>query len=268
MQSPTDEQRCSVRKRPNGSALMYQSWTDLLFLHWRIDPAIIQNLLPAGLFVDCFQRDAYIGVVPFFMKNIRFRGTPSVPWISNFLELNLRTYVHGESGRPGVWFLSLDCNQPLAVWVARTLFHLPYQHASMQATFQNGSLIDYRSKRLSKGKVHEESRFAYAYKSDVYYAQPGTLEFFLAERYLLFSVNRRQQISSGQVHHSPYPLREVDEPCFQTDLFELNGLPKMHPPFDHAMGSRGVDVEVFSLVKTRIGPQNSKVQRPNSSTTQ
>ena len=60
MQSPTDEQRCSVRKRPNGSALMYQSWTDLLFLHWRIDPAIIQNLLPAGLFVDCFQQDAFI----------------------------------------------------------------------------------------------------------------------------------------------------------------------------------------------------------------
>lgn len=257
MQSPSDEQRCAVRNRPSGSALMYQSWTDLLFLHWRIEPASIQKLLPAGLFVDCFHREAYIGIVPFFMKNIRFRGTPAVPWISNFLELNVRTYVHDESGKPGVWFLSLDCNQPLAVWLARTLFHLPYHRATMRATIQNGSSIDYRSQRLSLGKVNEDSRFNYAFKNDVSYAQPGTLEFFLAERYVLFSVNGRQQVSSGQVHHTPYPLCEVDVPFFRTDLFEPNGLPKMHRPFDHAMGSRGVDVEVFPLVKTRIGPQNS-----------
>ena len=256
MQTPTEVQRLAVRQRPIGSALMYQSWTDLLFLHWRMDSESIQNLLPTGLFVDCFQGEAYVGVVPFFMKNIRFRGTPAVPWISNFMELNLRTYVHDDTGRPGVWFLSLDCDQPLAVWAARTLFHLPYQHASMRSTIQNGTWIDYRSQRLSQGKSNEESRFNYSYASEVSYAQPGTLDFFLAERYLLFSVNRRQQISSGQVHHTPYPLCKVEVQIAETDLFELNGLPKIQRPFDHAVGSRGVDVEVFSLVKMQNGPQN------------
>ena len=150
MPSPTDEQRLALRNRPARSALMYQSWNDLLFLHWCIEPAVIQKLLPAGLFVDCFDGSAFLGVVPFFMQKIRFRGTPALPWISNFLELNLRTYVFDETGRPGVWFLSLDCNQPFAVWAARTLFHLPYQHASMQASIKNGQMIDYHSKRSTQ----------------------------------------------------------------------------------------------------------------------
>ena len=248
MQYPTEEQRLAVRQRPVGHALMYQTWTDLLFLHWRIEPELIQSLLPAGLFVDCFQGDAFVGVVPFFMRNIRFRGTPCLPWISNFLELNLRTYVFNESGLPGVWFMSLDCNQPIAVWAARTLFHLPYQHASMRATYEDSRTIDYLSRRVSPRRVLTESRFKYAYKEGQSYAQPGTLEFFLAERYLLFSVNSKGRVLKGQVYHTPYPLSEVDVASDDTDLFELNGLPAMRRPFDHAIGSHGVDVEVFGLV--------------------
>ncbi len=248
MQYPTEEQRLAVRQRPTGSAVMYQSWNDLLFLHWRIEPDLIQRTLPEGLFVDCYQGNAFIGVVPFFMRNIRFRGTPSLPWISHFLELNLRTYLFDEAGRPGVWFMSLDCNQPLAVWAARTLFHLPYQHASMRATYEDNRTIDYRSRRSLPRKVQNESRFQYSYKTDILYAQPGTLDFFLAERYLLFSVNSKGQVFKGQVHHTPYPLCEVDVACHETDLFELNGLPAVHRPFDHAIGSRGVNVEVFGLV--------------------
>ena len=247
LQFPTEEQRLAVRQRPAGSALMYQTWTDLLFLHWRMEPELIQSLLPVGLFVDCFQGDAFIGVVPFFMRNIRFRRTPSLPWISHFLELNLRTYVFDEAGRPGVWFMSLDCNQPIAVWAARTLFYLPYEHASMRAKYKDSQTIDYRSRRALPGKVRTESRFTYAFKTDISYALPGTLEFFLAERYLLFSANSKGQILKGQVHHTPYPLCEVDVAGNETDLFELNGLPAMGRPYDHAIGSRGVNVEVFGL---------------------
>ena len=228
---------------------MYQSWNDLLFLHWRVEPQEIQRLLPDGLYVDCFDSCAFLGIVPFFMRNIRFRGTPSTPWLSNFLELNVRTYVFDEKGRPGVWFLSLDCNQPFAVWAARTLFHLPYQHASMRANLEDGRTIDYDSQRSKKKGTDAGSHFTYSFRSEVRYAQPDTLEFFLAERYLLFAVNRRKQILVGQVHHTPYPLCDVEVPQFKTDLFELNGLPSNQRPFDHAIGSMGVNVEVFSLAK-------------------
>jgi uncharacterized protein len=110
---------------------MYQQWRDLLFLHWEYSTATIQATLPDGLYVDTFDGKAYLGVVPFFMRNIRPRYLPTVPGISNFMELNLRTYVHDREGVPGVWFYSLDANQHLAVKIARRFFHLPYVFAHM-----------------------------------------------------------------------------------------------------------------------------------------
>lgn len=243
----TTDQRLALRNRPTRTPIMYQSWIDLLFLHWRIPAEIIVPHIPDGLFVDTFDGDAFIGVVPFFMKNIRFRGTPSVPWVSNFLELNVRTYVHDGNGTAGVWFLSLDCNQPIAVWTARTVFHLPYEHARMSATKPNKSTIDYHSVRNNQRDRNRKSSFNYTYRGEPRFAEPGTLEFFLAERYVLFSQNRNGTLSSGRVYHTPYPLCDVEVTTAETDLMELNSLPVPTRPFDHAIGSRGVHVDVFPL---------------------
>ncbi|MFZ4599930.1 MAG: YqjF family protein, partial [Terrimicrobiaceae bacterium] len=134
--------------RPSpGPVVMRQRWEDLLFLHWDWDPVTVQNTLPPGLEVDAWNGRAYIGLVPFFMRGVRPAGLPALPWISNFLELNIRTYVRDRHGRAGVWFYSLDCNQPLAVWVARTLFHLPYFDARMRARRGGGS-VDYECQRV------------------------------------------------------------------------------------------------------------------------
>jgi hypothetical protein len=75
-----------------------QRWSELLFAHWKIDAPTVQATLPRGLFVDTFAGDAYIGVVPFFMQRVRPAWLPPLPWISWFLELNVRTYVHDENG--------------------------------------------------------------------------------------------------------------------------------------------------------------------------
>jgi uncharacterized protein YqjF (DUF2071 family) len=121
MNRPTPEQREAARHPdPKQGTVMRQRWENLLFLHWRVDPAVIQRSLPAGLHVDTFEESAWIGIVPFAMRDVRPAGLPAIGPISNFLELNVRTYVHDERGVPGVWFYSLDCNQPLAVIIART----------------------------------------------------------------------------------------------------------------------------------------------------
>jgi hypothetical protein len=130
---PTLNQRLAHRDKPSAFPVMRQRWSRLLFLHWPMEPDVIQATLPPGLTVDTFDGRAWIGVVPFFMERIRPVFCPPVPGISWFLELNVRTYVHNEQGNSGVWFYSLDCNQPLAVEIARRLFHLPYQHAEMKA---------------------------------------------------------------------------------------------------------------------------------------
>ncbi len=128
---PTAADRLLLRERPAAPVVMHQRWRALLFAHWRIDPDAIQKTLPVGLHVDTCDGSAWLGVVPFFMDAVRPAFLPALPWLSWFQELNVRTYVHDEKGVPGVWFYSLDCNQPLAVAIARTLFHLNYRHAAM-----------------------------------------------------------------------------------------------------------------------------------------
>jgi uncharacterized protein YqjF (DUF2071 family) len=222
--------------------VLLQRWEKLAFLHWRWDAADIQRTLPPGLFVDTFQGDAWLAIVPFYMRGIRPRFCPPVPGISDFLELNVRTYVHDEQGRPGVWFYSLDCDQPLAVWTARRLFHLPYQHARMQAPMTDG-WIDYTCQRRGEPA---QSRLRYQLSAETRTAAPGTLEFFLAERYLLFSPSPRG-IRCGQVHHVPYPLAEAKLDAWDVKPLLQAGFSDPQRPPDHVIGSPGVAVRVYPL---------------------
>ena len=118
--------------RPTGLPSMAQHWADLLFLHWRADPAEIRRRIPAGLTLDTFGGEAHVGLVAFAMRGVRPWLLPPLPWLSNFLELNVRVYVRGPDGTPGVHFLSLDCERDLAVRIAQAAFHLPYCHATMR----------------------------------------------------------------------------------------------------------------------------------------
>lgn len=220
---------------------MAQTWTDLLFAHWEVPPEAVQRTLPAGLTVDTWEGRAYLGVVPFWMRRIRPIGLPPMPWLSNFLELNVRTYVHDRHGRPGVWFYSLDCTQPVAVWVARAQFGLPYFHARMKARGTADRTVQYESRRWQSDAA---GKFAYRFGASRDVAAPGTLEFFLIERYLLFA-QHRGRLLCGQVHHAPYPLCEIESPQIACAELAPAGLHCGGPPV-HLLGSPGVDVEVFS----------------------
>ena len=240
---PSESQREAPRQRPHRAPVMTQRWSQLLFLHWEVAAAQLQKALPPTLHLDTFQDKAYLGIVPFFMEKVRPRFAPAVPGLSWFLELNLRTYVYDEKGCPGVWFFSLDANQPLAVELARTLFHLPYQHAEMSAETDEG-LIDFRSRRK---KTHQTARYHYQGNGKPETAKPGTLEFFLLERYLLFSTNKSGQLKVGQVHHRPYPFQQAS--CKAPSLlpFTWNGFPEPTSPPASALYSQGVDVTIFPL---------------------
>lgn len=229
---------------------MYQSWRQLLFLHWEFDPRVIQRTLPPGLTVDTYEGRAYLGVVPFLMRNIRPRFLPALPGVSNFLETNVRTYVHDENGTPGVWFYSLDANQWLAVRTARRFFHLPYFDAQMQAESTpatTGTELDYATTRRDD-PAQTASRFIYRGSGAARVATPGTLEFFLAERYYLFAYDaRRKRLFSGQVHHAPYPLQDASVTQWSDRLLELAGFESPAREPDNALYSEGVDVDIFSI---------------------
>jgi uncharacterized protein len=125
---------------PASPWMMTQTWHDLLFAHWPIDRAALAAKIPAGLELDLFEGQGWLGVVPFHMSNVAPRGVPALPWISAFPELNVRTYVRA-GGKAGVYFFSLDAANPVAVGVARTLLNLPYYSAAMQVETRTGGFI-------------------------------------------------------------------------------------------------------------------------------
>lgn len=243
---PTLQQRLSERTRPQGPVVMHQRWEQLLFLHWSWNPAEIQATLPPGLFVDTHAEKAWVGLVPFFMRDVRPRFVPALPWVSDFLELNLRTYVHDAAGRPGLYFYSLDCDQPLAVETARRLFLLRYEHAAMRAEIDSEGWLDFEVRRAGASKG---SRFRYHPTSGGVAAEaaPGSMEFFLIERYRLFATDARgEQLTSMRVSHPPYRFRPAPVLAWSTVPLRQAGLHPSEGAPEHICAVESQQVEIFA----------------------
>jgi uncharacterized protein len=241
---PDAERRLAAQRPPPGFPVMHQRWAGLLFLHWPIDPEIIQQRLPTGLFVDTYEGKAWLGVVPFFMQRVRPSGLIPLPWLSWFHELNVRTYVHDAEGNPGVWFFSLDCNQAVAVEIARRGFHLPYVHASMSSQ-KTGQTIHYQSRRKSPDSI--TAKFTYDVAQNTQPAVFGSLEWFLVERYLLFSSNPSGQLFCGRVQHSPYQISATTCTQWSTEPLLFNHFDDPGTPPPSILSAAPVDVKIFPL---------------------
>lgn len=182
---------------------MMQTWHDLLFAHWPIAADRMRAVVPPQLSLDTFDGQCWVGVVPFWMSGVRVRGTPALPGLSQFPELNVRTYVTVD-GKPGVYFFSLDAGSRLAVLGARALYHLPYFWADMEArAFGDG--IAYRCTRRGSAA---EFRGQYAPATPAELRAPGMIEHFLTERYCLYTVHE-SRVYRGEVHHLPWPLQDA-----------------------------------------------------------
>jgi uncharacterized protein len=191
--------------------VMHQRWTSLLFAHWPVRPEALRPLIPSSLEIDTYDGDAWVGVIPFRMSNVRPRWVPPLPWVSEFLELNVRTYVRYH-GRLGVWFFSLDASNPLAVRAARTAVHLNYYDAQMAMHTAADGSIHYRSDRtMPRGRPGTPSAsFEGTYRPEghVKTAEPGSLDYFLVERYELFSSGTRG-LWSVKIAHPAWPLQRA-----------------------------------------------------------
>ncbi|HEX2445190.1 MAG TPA: DUF2071 domain-containing protein [Vicinamibacterales bacterium] len=188
-------------KMPQRPWVMTQTWHDLLFAHWPVRPESVESGLPAGVELDLFDGAAWIGIVPFRMTNVAPRGVPSLPGISEFPEINVRTYVTA-GGRPGVYFFSLDAGNALAVRAARLLLNLPYFRASIAVT-RRADAIEFESRR-----DNEPASFRATYEPDgaPFVPVTGSLEYFLTERYCLYHFNRRRVPYRLDIHHPPWKL--------------------------------------------------------------
>jgi uncharacterized protein len=215
---------------PHSPWAMTQTWNDLLFAHWPVEVSALQALVPAAFSIDTFQSQAWLGVVPFHMTNVAPRFVPALPGISAFAELNVRTYVR-VGDKPGVYFFSLDAANPLAVQTARTLLNLPYYTAAMRVDVKDRD-VRYASRRSSEPAAQFQG--AYRGLGDVRAPLPGTLEYFLTERYCLYAVEHGGSPYRLEIHHPPWPLESAQAEIAVNTMAAAAGitLPQM-PPLLH-----------------------------------
>ena len=207
---------------PCGLWVMAQTWHDLLFAHWPVPIAALRSQIPASLEIDTFDGAAWLAVVPFRMSGVRLRGTPAIPWLSSFPELNVRTYVK-RNGKPGVWFFSLDAANAIAVEIARRWFHLPYFRAAMHIQ-KRGDWFEYSSVRNHPGAPPAELSVKYRPIAPPQPPSPGTLEHFLTERYCLYTTNAAGRLIRGEIHHAPWPLQLADAQFSQNTMTIASGI--------------------------------------------
>ena len=238
--------RLAVRTRPRGWPIMYQSWGKLLFMHWRIPAESLRPLIPNRLAIDTFDGSAWIGITPFTMWGIRPVFTPPLSALSRSHELNVRTYVHLD-GVPGVWFFSLDANNAIAALGARLAFHLPYFHARMGLVRQ-GRTIHFTSSRTGRLTSPTEFEATLTVGDRLPQSRPGSLEFFLTERYCLYAA-RGEYLYRARIFHRPWPLHGARLLSCSSTMIESQGLPSPRgAPLLHQQGEP-LRVEIWPRVR-------------------
>jgi len=235
-------------------AVLRQRWSELAYFHWRYEPDVVQRLLPEGVWVDTYDGSAWVGLIPFEMRDVQVGPTPSVPWLGSFIEINVRTYVVDALGRRAVWFFSLDVPRVAIVGVARTAFSLPYCWARAEHVV-DGSAHRYRmARRWPQGSSpHADMSFRVADRlAD---DEADDLDHFLSARWGLVTT-RRSRLLYGRVHHARWPLHAVDGVSIDQNVIQEAGLPAPTGQ-PHARYSPGVDVEVawFEKIPARDRPE-------------
>lgn len=244
MRSETAEQRVT-HELPPGPPSIRMNWANLLFLHWRVDPAVMRKIVPEPLELDLFDGSAWVGLVPFRMEACAFRGfgwAPGSAGLRDFYECNVRTYATYRGVR-GVWFLSLDAETMLPVIGGRWFWNLNYVRSRFDVKRQ-GSVTDYKLARVKGPWPEGATQVSWRTGRHIGPAAPGTLEHFLVERYWLFAM-RGKRVQAGRVHHAPWQLHEADVFRVDDSLVSAGGVQISGTP--HVLASPMIEVKGWSL---------------------
>ena len=225
---------------------LIQEWRDLTFLHWEVDPNQLAAYIPDGLEIDLFEGKAYVGTIPFMMKNIRPRLTIPLPGISNFPEFNVRTYVK-RNGKSGILFLTLDAKSRITCFYAPRAYGLPYNYSKGKVIVQGES---HRWNTIRPDGTHSFSGFCSPIGPENT-PQPNSIEEFLFEKYCLYVTNNNH-LFIAHVQHEPWVYRGGEVTILENDLtdsFDLGITDSLKPDLVHM--SKGV--KVFTWSNERVG---------------
>jgi uncharacterized protein len=242
--SPTTEEILQMQshrpwKTPDTSWLFYQEWHDAVFLHWKVDMAELRKFVPMELPLDLLDGEAWVTAISFKIKNIRPRYLPSFPPVSDFDEVNIRTYVK-YNNKPGIYFLQLDASKWLSEFFAKAFSGLPYRYASINSCNNSYKLVHEKT-----GDMLDIHFTVVGHKRDI-----TKIDRWLTERYVFFQ-NSNDYINELEIHHLQWPLGEI----------RLNECVVKYSRFENLFGDRQPDkvhfspgVQVLTWGKNRLTP--------------
>ncbi len=192
---------------PANSWFIHQKWKNVLFLHWQLDAELIERYLPAHLKLDTFKGKGWITITCLEMDDVKLKNFPSIPSISSFYEVNVRTYVTYRN-IPGLFYFSLDASSWLSVLGARWTSPLPYFNADI-VSHKNPTGDTYiQSKRKSQPPA--ELILNYASTGNEIPVEKKSIDYWLLERYGIFIQVAGNAIHQIAMHHLPWKIREVN----------------------------------------------------------
>lgn len=218
----------------------YQEWNNAIFLHWQVELSELEKLVPKELEIDLFDGNPWVSVVAFTMQKIRPRNLPSFPPISDFDEINIRTYVKSNN-KTGVYFLSIEGGTKLSCKVAKSLSELPYRFSKIERTKNN--YVAYNS------EFNDKLNIEFSIGKEI--KEKTKLDKWLTERYALFQ-DTEKSINEFEIHHLEWPINEIDLKRVALNYQRLDKLLNNEP--HKSQYSKGVKVIAWGKnKKERIG---------------
>src|SRR5689334_7005412 len=232
--------------------MMNQSWRDLTFLHWAVDPGEVARRMPPGVRPDTLDGVTYVGLIPFRMIGAGIARGPGVPWLGSFLETNVGLYSVDDTGRRGIVFLTLDANRAAVVVGARAAFGLPYRWARMRYRACGDDVHSYGARVVRPGRRVESHVVVRAGAR----RQSTRLDDFVSARWGLH-VRRWGRTLYIPNRHEAWPVHAAEVLTLDDGLMASVGLPDLaaRPP-DHVAFSPGVHTE-FGFPGDATRPRSS-----------
>jgi len=221
---------------PSTAWKFYQEWNNAIFLHWQVDLTELKKFVPKELEIDLFEGKPWVSMVAFTMEKMRPKNMISFPPISNFDEINIRTYVKYK-GKTGVYFLSIEGGSIVSCKLAKGISELPYRYSKIKR--------EENSFNSSNTDFNDELKIEYIIGEKV--SKKDKIDKWLTERYALFQ-DTESSINAFEIHHVEWPINNINIEKINLNYSKFEKLINNNP--DKAQYSKGVDVIAWNKIKT------------------
>ena len=214
----------------------YQEWNDSVFLHFEVPFNLLKDMIPSALELDSFNNKYYVSLVAFTMNKLHPKNLFSLSYISNFHEINVRTYVK-KNNKYGVYFINIEAEKILSAFIAKILSKLPYETSEIKRKSNN-----YKS---SNYKKNLELDIDYNIEGEE--IMKSAFDVWLLERYCLFYKDN-SKIYRYDIYHQPWSIQVLNllrmeiKYKFGDMILNSDNLVRYHY-------SKGVDVLSWARVK-------------------